>query len=162
MRPQPRQISSKVVEHTATHGVSGRSGAAAAIAALSSGRADIELVPAFVAELFHGRDILFEDLFRFREGVDRARDAVLAQQVQDRVRSAVGVVRNIVGVAVRELVDLRNVRRRSCCGAEASRSERILDSRPPTRLARSGFIPSARILSLIRALLAILVRIPPG
>ena len=42
-------------------------------------------------------------------------------------------------VAGRELVDLRNVRRRSCCGAEASRSEGILDSRPPTRLARSGF-----------------------
>src|SRR3954463_9951722 len=79
VRPQPRHTSSTVVEQTATQGVSGRTDSGAALAS----RADIELVPAFVAELFHGLDILFEDLGRVRERVDRAFDAVLSQQVQD-------------------------------------------------------------------------------
>src|SRR5438067_2013217 len=75
VRPQPRQTSSKVVEHTATHGVSARCAAGAPCwsRGLSCG-ADIEFVPAFVTELFERVDILFEDLGgvgdRFHGAVD--------------------------------------------------------------------------------------------
>src|SRR5687767_7044330 len=100
-RPQPRQISSNVVEQTATQGVSGRSGSFSSsfITSLFCW-ADIERVPAVMAELFHRFNVLVEDLARFWESVDRALDAVFAQQVQNRVRRAVGVVADVVDVGL--------------------------------------------------------------
>src|SRR5690606_40601879 len=66
---------------------------------IKSGVAFEQAPPALVPELFQRGDVARDDRVRVGEGLDRARNAVLAQQVQRRPRGAVGEVGDVVRAA---------------------------------------------------------------